>query len=193
MKKSFEEIQGWHSDEMYQLFDIVFPLLEDNASLVNVGTYKGKTLSLMLDYVKNFNIKSNIFTVDTWVDILYGDDGQDIKNIFLENLSDNSDRFTLLELNTCDASTLFFDSSLDFVFLDTSHTFDHVYSEIECWMPKIKPGGILSGHDYHWGQVRDGVNGLIKEVNVIYSKESFEGTYNGLYSKWNYTVWYKRF
>jgi len=39
-------------------------------------------------------------------------------------------------------------ASLDFVFIDAEHTYEAVTADIEVWLPAIKPGGLLSGHDY---------------------------------------------
>jgi hypothetical protein len=42
---------------------------------------------------------------------------------------------------------LFDDHSLDAVFVDGSHLYDDVKRDIEAWMPKVRKGGILFGHD----------------------------------------------
>lgn len=192
MRKSFDEIEGWMGDEIYQLFDIVFPQLNDNSIIVNVGTYKGKSLSLMLDYVEKSEKNIKVYTVDDWSDILYGDNGQDIRSIFSENLSTDIDKFEFIDSDTCKASDLFDDNSIDFVFLDTKHSFDHVIRETNCWIPKIKKGGIISGHDYHWDDVKRAVDSLIKNVDSFTSNEWFDGTFYGWYHRWKYMIWYKR-
>lgn len=38
--------------------------------------------------------------------------------------------------------------SLDFVYIDANHKFDYTMNDIIEWSKIIKPGGILSGHDY---------------------------------------------
>jgi len=192
VKKSFDDIDGWMGDEIHQLFDFVFPQLDDNSIIVNVGTYKGKSLSLMLDYVEKSNKNIKIYSVDDWSDVLYGDKGQDIKSIFLKNLDDDIDKINLLEMDTCDASKLFNDNSLDFVFLDTKHTFQHVYDETNCWLPKIKTNGIISGHDYHWGDVKNAVDTLLSDVDTFTSTKWFDGMFYGWYNKWKYIIWYKQ-
>lgn len=40
------------------------------------------------------------------------------------------------------------DSSLDFVFIDANHKYPSVVQDIAAWRPKIKPGGLICGHDY---------------------------------------------
>jgi SAM-dependent methyltransferase len=40
------------------------------------------------------------------------------------------------------------DSYLDWVYLDTSHQYDHTQKELELLARKLKPTGILCGHDY---------------------------------------------
>lgn len=40
------------------------------------------------------------------------------------------------------------DKSLDFVFVDANHYYPHVKLDIEAWLPKLKPSGLMCGHDY---------------------------------------------
>jgi hypothetical protein len=53
------------------------------------------------------------------------------------------------------------DNSLDFVYLDGDHSRENVTREITSWLPKIKVGGILGGHDCR----ENGVSGAITEWN----------------------------
>jgi predicted O-methyltransferase YrrM len=57
-------------------------------------------------------------------------------------------RFKLLETTSDKAVTEFEDESVDFVFIDGLHTFEQVLKDCKNYLPKIKPGGIISGHDY---------------------------------------------
>lgn len=40
------------------------------------------------------------------------------------------------------------DGSLDFVYIDQTHEFDAVMMDLIHWSPKVRHGGIVSGHDY---------------------------------------------
>jgi SAM-dependent methyltransferase len=42
----------------------------------------------------------------------------------------------------------FEDKSLDFVFIDGNHDFRHTTNDIDRWSRKVKPGGIVYGHDF---------------------------------------------
>jgi predicted O-methyltransferase YrrM len=41
------------------------------------------------------------------------------------------------------------DGSLDFVFIDGDHTYEACKRDIIAWLPKVKDGGWITGHDYH--------------------------------------------
>jgi hypothetical protein len=40
------------------------------------------------------------------------------------------------------------DRSVDFVYIDGDHAFDHAMMDIIKWAPKVKQGGIVAVHDY---------------------------------------------
>jgi predicted O-methyltransferase YrrM len=54
------------------------------------------------------------------------------------------------------------DNSLDFVFIDANHDFDHVMEDLINWTKKVRKGGIVSGDDYF---VFKGA-GVIEAVNA---------------------------
>jgi predicted O-methyltransferase YrrM len=47
-----------------------------------------------------------------------------------------------------DAANDFADCSLDFVYVDAVHDYKNALRDILDWWPKIKPGGVMAGHDY---------------------------------------------
>lgn len=47
-----------------------------------------------------------------------------------------------------DAAKTFADGSLDFVYIDGNHRLDHVIADLHAWVPKVRQGGIVSGHDW---------------------------------------------
>jgi hypothetical protein len=47
-----------------------------------------------------------------------------------------------------DAVQEFADGELDFVYIDANHDFLHIAQDLCWWSKKVRPGGIVSGHDY---------------------------------------------
>jgi len=68
----------------------------------------------------------------------------------------------LIRAMSADAVVRFPDNSLDFVFIDGNHDFDYVMQDLILWSKKVRPGGIVSGHDYY--PIRNG--GVIEAVNA---------------------------
>ena len=57
-------------------------------------------------------------------------------------------RRDILHMDSVAAAAKIEDASLDFVFVDAEHTYEDCSSDLRAWAPKVKPGGLLSGHDY---------------------------------------------
>ncbi len=66
-----------------------------------------------------------------------------------ETAATHADRCTLLTMSTDEAALLVPDGSLDFVFIDADHSYEAVKQDIAHWLPKVKAGGWIGGHDYH--------------------------------------------
>jgi predicted O-methyltransferase YrrM len=60
----------------------------------------------------------------------------------------------------------FEDESVDVVYIDGNHGYDDVTNDLKLYLPKIKPGGIICGHDYS-----DPHPEVIQAVNDFFKKE----------------------
>jgi hypothetical protein len=58
------------------------------------------------------------------------------------------DGYTPMKEFSMDAVKKFEDNSLDFVFIDGNHAYEYVTDDITKWAKKVRPGGIIAGHDY---------------------------------------------
>lgn len=58
------------------------------------------------------------------------------------------DRVSVKRTTSATASAHFADGSVDFVYVDGLHDYDSVRQDIRLWYPKVRPGGIIAGHDY---------------------------------------------
>lgn len=64
----------------------------------------------------------------------------------------------------------FADGSLDFVFIDANHSYDAVLEDLRNFAPKVRRGGIVSGHDFA-NQVRPGSVIEVKRAVEDYCRE----------------------
>ena len=76
--------------------------------------------------------------------------------------------YKIIRKSSMEALADFRDESLDFVYLDAGHTYEEVKEDINGWTPKVRKGGIVSGHDYY--EFKSGKGGIIPAVNE-YAKE----------------------
>lgn len=89
----------------------------------------------------------------------------------LINLSRFKESILIREYSAA-ASFQFKDETIDFIFIDGDHTYNGVTTDLMLWWPKIKPGGIISGHDY-WDLEMDCGEGIISTFKVESAVDAF--------------------
>lgn len=122
-----------------------------NGKGVEIGTFKGEFAKTILS-----NWNGTLYMVDPWrEDLGYeytNTDYYEFKNSLyyqtIENTKEYQDRSFMLRGFSNQMINLFENESLDFVYIDANHAYDFVKEDIELWYPKVKKGGIVSGHDY---------------------------------------------
>jgi len=75
-------------------------------------------------------------------------------------------RVDIKRMRTTDAAKDVADGSLDFVFIDACHSYEGCKADIEAWEPKVRKGGLISGHDSNWETVRRAVTEKFGKVRV---------------------------
>ncbi len=64
----------------------------------------------------------------------------------------------------------YFSKSIDFIYIDASHLYEDVKRDLNDWLPKLKSGGILAGHDY----ITLNDFGVIQAVDEFCIENNFE-------------------
>lgn len=77
--------------------------------------------------------------------------------------------------DSIEVSKSFDDESIDLIFLDGAHDEGYVRKELGIWIPKVKNGGIISGHDYPSGGIKRAVEQHLKDkkINVTSTKGAY--------------------
>lgn len=145
-----ERVRKVRENPLQSLQPLLDALPMENATMVEIGVYTGESTEMFQQSGK-FNV---IHAVDPWVDG-YNDNeiisiqfNMDVvEELFDKRVSDYKE-INKLKMSSMEAVSLFDNGALDFIYIDGDHSYKSVEEDILAWMPKIKPGGVIAGHDY---------------------------------------------
>jgi hypothetical protein len=117
---------------------------------------------------------SKLHLIDPWIsqdkeiynDVINVDqEGFDERHQFVTKLfKDEGKRCRTLRMTSEEAAKEIEDNSLDFVYIDANHSYEATSQDISLWWPKVKKGGVFSGHDYtNGGPYNFGVKRAVDE------------------------------
>ena len=84
----------------------------------------------------------------------------------VDNLQPYVGRYTCLKMSSLEAAEWVVSNQFDFVYLDADHQYEAVKADIHAWLPKIREGGRLLGHDYGGGH-----RGVKKAVDELFGDD----------------------
>ena len=134
--------------------------------MAEVGSYAGESLMYFMPKV------SQIICIDRWED--YSEEvGGSTHRVMVDSMtwveetfdhvaSYYGDRVVKVKDESLAVAARCPDATFDLVYIDASHNYLDVLHDIEAWWPKIKPGGLLAGHDYD--TLREGVRLAVGEI-----------------------------
>jgi hypothetical protein len=127
-------------------------------------------------YVANYDLKDS-FSSD--VEKLFGLTGQIAMDTLYETVNRNLElefpgRSTLIRSSSETIVQNFEDASIDMIFIDGDHRYEPVLRDLNLWFPKIRSGGVISGDDWDWKQVRDAVINFadVNAMNIVLLNET---------------------
>jgi hypothetical protein len=132
-----------------------------NMIVAEIGCYAGDTTMAYIDIVKKNNGK--VFVIDTFTGTEFseteknrnlvadgqhyvGDWNKNLYKVFLNRFKNYEDMLTVFK-GYSDQTINWLPNNCDIIFIDADHKYKNVKNDIELARKKVKPGGILSGHD----------------------------------------------
>ena len=85
-------------------------------------------------------------------------------------------RFRLIRKTAAEAASSIKNRSIHLLFVDGDHRYEFAKEDLELYEPKVKKGGIVSGHDYWDEGVYKAVHEFADERGIKIIEETFEGT-----------------
>lgn len=118
-----------------------------------------------------------LFLVDSWATKRYNDDkAQRVQDRFATQIA--AGQVSIHRGLSLEAVSRFEDASLDWVYIDSSHAYGVTAAELLAYAPKLKPGGIMAGHDYSMGNWVKGFRyGVIEAVHEFCVEHDWELRY----------------
>lgn len=83
-------------------------------------------------------------------------------------------RSAIWRMTSAEAADKVVPASLDFVYLDARHDYESVLEDLEAWADKVRPGGLLCGHDYVDGFFLDGDFGVKSAVDEFFGRRGWK-------------------
>jgi hypothetical protein len=142
-------------------WDAIIERLPKDRQLIGaeIGVWTGKTSKMLLAALPRLTL----IMVDRWTPPPPGDsyhvgstmmakvDARGYQDAYREAMSKIRpwrERAKVISMLSVEAAAKIKDGTLDFVFIDGDHSYAGVTADLQAWAPKVKPGGLLCGHDW---------------------------------------------
>jgi hypothetical protein len=157
---------GAWTDHIFFAYDLV--ALERPQTFVELGTDRGESYFAFCQSVLENRTCTRCFAVDTWK----GDaqsgfyDETTFEQVCIHNQAYYKDFSTLLRRTFDDALAEFADGDINILHLDGLHSESAVRHDLDTWVPKVVPGGIVLLHDVNVRERGFGVAKVWEELKL---------------------------
>jgi len=122
-------------------------------NICEVGCWTGESTAILATEAK---LTGGRITVIDWFNGNEGSDlkplaeKHDIQKIFTDNMHEAGvlDVMDIISENSATAHEKLKDGAFDLIYIDAGHTYINVYEDIQNYVPKVRDGGIICGHDF---------------------------------------------
>lgn len=152
----------------------ILSLVPQNSICAEIGVWKGDYSNLIFKKVK----PKRFYLIDPWKYFpeynrrwyggSYARNQEDMDRIYKKVVQRFKKKKSVIIIKEVSeqASKKIKNNSLDFIYIDGNHSYQHVKRDLELYFPKVKPGGIIAGDDLIWG-IREGLPVLRALTNFI--------------------------
>jgi hypothetical protein len=152
---------------------------------LELGVYKADSFMTLLENCPNIKTLYGVDNYKPYYDVfedreisILESDMIRSESLLKQKHSQYADKIKFFECASVEAATKIDDESLDFIFIDADHSYESVMQDLTIWYPKLKPGGLLTGHDYHMRTVEEAV----KHFRSLNNIDSLMGVYLSSYA-----------
>lgn len=150
------------------LVDVVKNINADTIMGVEIGVASGWNMNHFLANIPNLNLTGidAYLPFTDWNGAYVSEKLLDAQfRAATKNISEFSDRSNIIKMKSDDAASQFADESLDYIFVDGDHSYEGCLKDLQNYYPKLKKGGLFSGHDFTVPDVNRAINEFRKDKN----------------------------
>lgn len=132
---------------------------DNNLQLVEIGSYCGESGEIIASMFPN----STLNCVDPWEKYIEEGSTYDLNEqelvlneaeIIFDSVLARYPNMRKNKMPSIKYAEKVTPESIDFIYIDGNHQYTSVKEDLTTWATKIKPEGIIAGHDYGWHPVR---------------------------------------
>lgn len=133
--------------------------------VVEVGAYNCDLTRKMLKVTPSIE---KLYVVDPWTwPNKFSQDHMDGIAEQVAQWAKTEPRVRIYRLPSHEGSFLFENESIDFWHLDGKHKYETVLDDLACWVPKMRPGGMMSGDNHEFWGVSQAVEATFGEEGYM--------------------------
>lgn len=164
----------------------IFHSLKGLKVIAEVGVLRGKFAKHLL----SINECEELHLIDPWKyfgKAVYEDHSDKTQEVwdktheFVVKKFSGDNRVKVHRTESVNGASLFPDGYFDLVYIDANHSYQSVKDDIKAWLPKIKKGGWIGGHDICYAPVKKAVDEAFEKYDV--TTEYDENTIGRRYAK----------
>ena len=157
---------------------------------LEIGSYQGEYTEIFLKSGKF----DKLYCIDAWTNGYDDRDkasyNTDKAEAVFDRRFENESKIVKIKGFSYDVVDKIPDNSLDFLYVDATHTYNGVKKDLELYVSKVKENGVIAGHDYN----KQYYSGVVRAVDEfiggspenIYCDDSFAIQKNNIKSKKRY-------
>lgn len=137
-------------------------------TMIEIGSFIGESTVIFAEHFKH------VIAIDSFVPDYDSNDPtsnfnfDEVFDEFQNRIKEKKDKITVYKMYSCDAVVSLKDDTYDFVYIDGLHTYEGVKDDINNYLPLVKKGGYIGGHDY--GTSHKHLLGVTKAVDEAFGK-----------------------
>jgi predicted O-methyltransferase YrrM len=143
--------------------------------MIEIGSFIGESTIIFAEYFKE------VIAIDPFQPDYHKEDPTSKFNFdevfeeYVRRIESEKEKVTTYKLTSNDALSLLQGEKFDFIYIDGIHQYENVYEDIMNYLPLVKEGGIIGGHDYGgpWKGVQQAVDQVFGQPDKVFKDTSW--------------------